>query len=64
MNKSVDTNAYVVMAQGILQKMSLEPTAMTVSEIAAIAHKAKGSLRDFANDLIVDAIKLGGVVPQ
>ena len=64
MNKSVDTNAYVVMAQGILQKMSLEPTAMNVSEIAAIAHKAKGSLRDFANDLIVDAIKLGGVVPQ
>ncbi len=64
MNKATDINAYVVMGQSILQKMTLSPAAMTVPAITAIAHKAKGSLRDFANDVIVAGIGLGGVVPQ
>ena len=64
MNMATDINTYVVMGQSILQKMLLAPTAMTEAAITAIAHKAKGSLRDFANDVIVAGIKLGGIVPQ
>ena len=64
MNQSSNANDYVVMGQSILQKMTLAPTAMTVPAIVAIAHKAKGSLRTFANDVIVAGIGLGGVVLQ
>ena len=64
MNQSSNANDYVAMGQSILQKMALAPAAMTVHAITAIAHKAKGSLRTFANDVIVAGIGLGGVVPQ
>lgn len=63
MNQSSNTNDYVVMGQSIMQKLSLAPTAMPVSAIIAIAHKAKGSLRDFVTNIMIDGIKLGGVMP-
>lgn len=63
MNQSSNADAYVVIGQSILQKLSLAPTAMSVSAIAAIAHKAKGSLRDFSTKVMIDGIGLGGVMP-
>lgn len=64
MNQSSDPADYVKIGQSILQKMTLAPTAMTVESIEFVAQKAKGSLRDFVNDMVFDALKLGGVVPQ
>ena len=64
MNKAADVNAYVAIGQSILQKMALAPTAMTVLAITTIAHKAKGSLRRFANEMMIEGIKLGGVMPK
>jgi len=64
MNKAANANAYVAMGQSILQKMALASTAMPVSAIATIAHKAKGSLRRFANEMMIEGIKLGGVIPK
>ena len=64
MNKAANANAYVAMGQSILQKMALASTAMPVLAIATIAHKAKGSLRRFANEMMIEGIKLGGVIPK
>jgi len=64
MNKAADANAYVSMGQSILQKIALAPTAMPALAITTIAHKAKGSLRRFANDMMIEGIKLGGIMPQ
>jgi biotin-(acetyl-CoA carboxylase) ligase len=44
--------------------MTLVPTAITEAALKAIAQKAKGSLRDFVNDVVFAALKLGGVLPQ
>ena len=64
MNQSADANAYVLIGQSILQKMSLVSTALPVAAITAIAHKAKGSLRTFASDVMIAGVKLGGRLPQ
>lgn len=64
MNKAADANTYVLMGQSILRKIALPPTAMPVPAIAAIAYKAKGSLRRFANEMMIEGIKLGGIMPQ
>jgi replication-associated recombination protein RarA len=64
MNKASNANAYVAMGQSILQKIALAPTAMPVTAITTIAHKAKGSLRRFANEMMIEGIKLGGVIPK
>ena len=64
MNQSVDANAYVLIGQSILQKMSLVSTALPVAAITAIANKAKGSLRAFASDVMIAGVKLGGILPK
>ena len=64
MNQSADANAYVLIGQSILQKMSLVSTALPVAAITAIANKAKGSLRAFASDVMIAGVKLGGRLPQ
>jgi len=63
MNQHSNAHSYVIIGQSILNKLSLPSTAISVSDITNIAQKAKGSLRTFTSNLIVDAIKLGGVVP-
>lgn len=64
MNQSANANAYVLMGQSILQKMSLAATALPVAAITAMAHKAKGSLRTFASDVMIAGVGVGGVLPQ
>ena len=64
MNQSADANAYVLIGQSILQKMSLVSTALPVAAITAIANKAKGSLRAFASDVMIAGVKLGGILPK
>jgi hypothetical protein len=64
MNQSANASAYVLIGQSILQKMSLAATALPVAAITAMAHKAKGSLRTFASDVMIAGVKLGGVLPK
>jgi biotin-(acetyl-CoA carboxylase) ligase len=64
MSQSSNPADYVKMGQSILQKMTLASTAITEAALKAIAQKAKGSLRDFVNDVVFAALKLGGVLPQ
>ena len=64
MNQSANASAYVLIGQSILQKMSLAATALPVAAITAMAHKAKGSLRTFASDVMIAGVGVGGVLPQ
>ena len=64
MSQSTNPADYVKMGQSILQKMTLAPTAIPVASIKAIAQKAKGSLRDFVNDVVFAALQLGGILPK
>jgi len=64
MNQSADANAYILIGQSILQKMALASTALPVATITAMAHKAKGSLRTFASDVMIAGLGVGGVLPQ
>ena len=64
MSQSSNPADYVKMGQSILQKMTLAPTAIPEAALKAIAQKAKGSLRDFVNDVVFAALQLGGVLPQ
>ena len=64
MNQSADASAYAVIGQSILQKMALASTALPVATITAMAHKAKGSLRTFASDVMIAGLGVGGVLPQ
>ena len=64
MNQSADASAYAVIGQSILQKMALTSDALSVATISAMAHKAKGSLRTFASEVMSAGINMGGVLPQ
>lgn len=63
MNKAANPNAYVLLGQSILQKLSLAPTALPVTALIGMAQKAKGSLRDFNTEVIIAGLAAGGIVP-
>jgi DNA polymerase III delta prime subunit len=63
MNRAPNPEAYLPLGQSILKKLSLEPNALSVANIIALAQKAKGSLRDFNTAVMIEGIKVGGVVP-
>lgn len=62
MNQSANPQAYVTLGQSILKKLSLDPNVVSPSSFIEIAHKAKGSLRDFNNAVMIAGIAAGGVV--
>lgn len=63
MNQVTNLASYVPLGQTILNAMGLSSTAMSSRAIEALAGQAKGSLRDFVNKVVFDAISIGGVMP-
>lgn len=55
-------NAYLPIGQSLLQKMQLPVNALPDAIITGFAVKAKGSMRDFLNDVMIAGIGVGGVV--
>jgi DNA polymerase III delta prime subunit len=64
MNQVVDLASYVPLGQAILKAMGLPSTAMTSQTIETIAGKAKGSMRNFMDEIVFSAVGLGGVMPK
>jgi DNA polymerase III delta prime subunit len=64
MNQVVDLASYVPLGQAILKVMGLPSMAMNSQAIEAIAGKAKGSMRNFMDEIVFSAVGLGGVMPQ
>lgn len=64
MNQSTNPAHYVGIGQNILRKMSLPSTAISIKSLTDMAAKAKGSLRDFATDVMLSGLSVGGVIPS
>ena len=64
MNQVVDLASYVPLGQAILKVMGLSSMAMNSQAIETIAGKAKGSMRNFMDEIVFSAVGLGGVMPK
>lgn len=63
MNQITTPSAYVPLGQSILQNMGLKSTAVPTKLLQQIAANARGSMRDYMNDVVLEAIRCGGVMP-
>lgn len=63
MNQVTAPNAYVPLGQSILQNMGVGTGVVSAAELQGIAAKARGSLRDYTHDVVMQGIELGGVMP-
>ena len=64
MNQVTTPNAYVPLGQSILQNMGVGTGVVSAAELQGIAAKARGSLRDYTHNVVMQGIELGGVMPQ
>jgi DNA polymerase III delta prime subunit len=64
MNQITTPSAYVPMGQTIVANMGLKSTALPAKQLQQLAVKARGSMRDYMNDVVLEAIRCGGVMPQ
>lgn len=63
MNQITTPSAYVPLGQSILQNMGVAVGVVSDTTLQGFAAKARGSLRDFMDAVILDAIDAGGVMP-
>ena len=63
MNQVTAPDAYVPLGQSILQNMGVGTGVVSAAELQGIAAKARGSLRDYTHDVVMQGIELGGVMP-
>ncbi len=62
MHQANSVNTYLPIGKSLLQKMQLPANALPDSVITGFAVKAKGSLRNFLNDVMIEGISVGGVI--
>ena len=63
MNQVTTLNAYVPLGQTILQNMGVGVGAVSYQTLERIAASARGSMRDYTHDVVMQGIELGGVMP-
>lgn len=63
MNQAPNAAAYFPMAHSLLAQMGLAASAISPSTLQTYAKNAKGSMRDFLNDVLLEGLELGGTVP-
>jgi len=63
MNQVTTPDAYVPLCQSILQNMGVGTGVVSAAALQGIAAKARGSLRDYTHDVVMQGIELGGVMP-
>jgi len=63
MNQITTPSAYVPLGQSIVANMGLKSTDLPSKQLQQIAANARGSMRDYMNDVVLEAISLGGVMP-
>lgn len=63
MNQVTTPDAYVPLGQSILQNMGVGTGVVSAAALQGIAAKARGSLRDYTHDVVMQGIELGGVMP-
>jgi len=63
MNQATTLSAYVPLGQTILQNMGVGAGTVNSQTLESIAAKARGSMRDYTHDVVMQGIELGGVMP-
>jgi DNA polymerase III delta prime subunit len=63
MNQAPNAAAYFPIAHNLLYQMGLAASAIATSTLQTYAKNAKGSMRDFLNDVLMEGLKLGGKMP-
>ena len=63
MNQVTTLNAYVPLGEKILQNMGVGAGVVSAAELQGIAAKARGSLRDYTHDVVMQGLAHGGAMP-
>jgi replication-associated recombination protein RarA len=63
MNQAPNASSYFPMALNLLAQMGLSASAISQTTLGTYAKNAKGSIRDFLNDVMVEGLLLGGKMP-
>jgi DNA polymerase III delta prime subunit len=63
MNQVTTLDAYVPLGQSILQNMGVDAGVVNDTELQGIAAKARGSLRDYTHDVVMQGLAQGGAMP-
>jgi DNA polymerase III delta prime subunit len=64
MNQVTNPLAYVPIGQAILKSMGVDTTKVSHKTLELFAYKSRGSMREFADSVVMEAISLGGAIPQ
>ena len=62
MNQATTPAAYLPLGQRILQQMGIDTGVVPDTTLISIAQRAKGSLRDFCSDVVLQGLAVGGVI--
>lgn len=62
MNQVTNASAYVPLGKSILSKLGVDHSVVTHTTLETLAKRARGSLRDFTSEVVLEGIKCGGVV--
>ena len=63
MNQVTTLNAYVPLGQKILQNMGVGVGAVSSQKLESIAARARGSMRDYTHEVVMQGLAQGGVMP-
>lgn len=64
MNQVNTANAYLPLAYNLLEKMGVGARVVSDTTLTGLAAKARGSLRDFTTDVVMQGVAAGGVLRQ
>ena len=63
MNQVATPSAYIPLGQTILHNMGVGSGVVSNTTLTGFAAKARGSLRDYMHEVVLEGIKAGGVMP-
>lgn len=61
MNQATNLSAYLPLANVILSSMGVAPNAVPAATLTGYAKSARGSMRDFMNQVSIEGVKQGGI---
>jgi DNA polymerase III delta prime subunit len=63
MNQAANLSAYLPIAARLMKSMGVPSSAVNAATITELAKSARGSMRDYINEVVVEGVKLGGAMP-
>ena len=61
MNQVKTASSYIPLGNSILQDMGVSDGVVSAATLMDLAKKARGSLRDYTNDVMLEGVQNGGV---